>query len=94
VSIGESVTVGIRLCHRPIRIILIALIILFPVNIDIALEVIEQMFEHDESLTQFPDGRQCLAVCCNHNLAGHIHNPVNDIIDMVVAKHKKLQFVD
>jgi hypothetical protein len=44
----------IGVCHHPIRIVLVFVIILFPVNI--ALEVIKQMFEHDESLSQIPDG--------------------------------------
>jgi hypothetical protein len=83
VSIGELVTGGIRLCQRPIRIVLIDLIVIFPVII--ALKVIEQMFEHDESLSQIPDGRQGFAVCCSHDPVGHIHHPV-DIIDIVSAK--------
>ena len=58
-------------------------IILFPINI--ALEVIKQMFEHDESLSQIPDGCQGFAICCSRDPVGHIHDPV-DIIDIVVAK--------
>jgi hypothetical protein len=82
------VTGGIRLCHRPIRIVLVVLVILiiliviFPVNI--ALEVIKQMFKHDESLSQIPDGRQGFAVCCSRDPVSHIHHSV-DIIDIVNA---------
>ncbi len=79
---------GIRLCHRSIRIVLIILIaliiltVIFPVNI--ALEIIEQMFEHDESLSQIPYGRQGFAVCCSRDPVDHIHHSV-DIIDIVSA---------
>ncbi len=95
-SIGELVTGGIRLFHRPIRIVLIFLIpVLFPINI--ALEVIEQTFEQDESLTQITDGGHGFAVCCNGYPVGHIRNSVDHILahifDIVIAKSKKLQFI-
>ncbi len=48
--------------HRPHH--LIVLIVIFPVNI--ALEVIEIFFEHDELLSQIPDGRQGFAVPLVH----------------------------
>ena len=45
--------------------ILIVLFVLFPVNI--AVEVIKLMLEHDESLAQILDGQQGFAVCCSRD---------------------------
>ena len=73
---------------------IIVLIILFFFPVNTALKVIKQMFEHDESLTQIPDGLQGLVLCSSCDPVSHIHDPV-DIIDIVlVAKHKKFQFID
>ena len=96
-AIEESVTGGIRLFHRPIRIVLIFLIlVVFPINI--ALEVIEQTFEQDESLAQITDGGHGFAVCRNRYPVGHTRNSVGHILthifDIVVAKIKKLKFID